>query len=83
VFYRAGFSYQQTPLVVGTTPVNDMSVSFGLALPIGRSLANLINISFVAGQRGSITNQTFRERYGRIVLGVSLKEQWFQKFRVD
>lgn len=83
VFYRAGFTYHQTPIVVGTTPVNDMSVSLGIALPVGRNLANLINLSFVVGQRGSITNQTFRERYGRIVLGVSLKEQWFQKFRVD
>ena len=83
VLYRAGFSYAKTPLVIGTKPVDDMNVSFGISLPVGRNLINLINISFVAGQRGSVSAQTFRERYGRVVVGFSLKDIWFQKFKVD
>jgi hypothetical protein len=83
VFYRAGFSYNQTPLVISGKPVDDMSVSFGLSLPVGRNFVNLINLSFVAGQRGSVSAQTFRERYGRVVVGFSLKDVWFQKFKVD
>jgi len=83
ILYRAGFSYKQTPLVIGTKPVDDINVSFGMSLPVGRGLVNLINFSFVAGQRGSISAQTFRERYGRVVVGFSLKDEWFRKFKVD
>ncbi|NBB19131.1 hypothetical protein GVN20_07175 [Runella sp. CRIBMP] len=83
VFYRLGFIYHQTPLVIGTKPVDDMSISMGMSLPVGRNFVNLINISFVAGQRGTVSSQTFRERYGRVVLGISLKDTWFQKFKVD
>ncbi len=83
MFYRLGFSYNQTPLVIGTKPIDDMSISLGFSLPVGRNFVNLINVSFVAGQRGSVSSQTFRERYGRVVLGISLKDVWFQKFKVD
>lgn len=83
VFYRAGFSYNQTPLVINGKPVDDMNVSLGMSLPVGRNFVNLINISFVAGQRGSVSAQTFRERYARVVIGFSLKDIWFQKFKVD
>lgn len=83
VTYRAGFVYRQTPLLIGTTPINDMSATFGISLPIGRELVNTVNLSIAVGQRGSITTQTFRERYARISLGFSLKDVWFQKFRVD
>lgn len=83
VFYRAGFTFNQTPLVIGTKPIDDMSVSLGVSLPVGRNLVNLINLSVVGGQRGSISSQTFRERYARFVIGFSLKDTWFQKFKVD
>lgn len=83
VFYRAGFTYNQSPLVIGTKPIDDMSVSLGVSLPVGRNFVNLINLSVVAGQRGSISSQAFRERYARFVIGFSLKDVWFQKFKVD
>jgi len=83
IIYRAGFIYHQTPLVISGKPVDDMSVTFGLSLPVGRGMFNLINLSFVAGQRGTVSAQTFRERYGRVVIGFSLKDNWFQKFKVD
>lgn len=83
VLYRTGFTYKQTPLVIGTKPVDDISVSLGMSLPVGRGLVNLINFSFIAGQRGSVSSQTFRERYGRVVVGFSLKDEWFRKFKVD
>ncbi|MEZ4902934.1 MAG: hypothetical protein R2822_14865 [Spirosomataceae bacterium] len=83
IMYRAGFIYHQTPLVISGKPVDDMSLTFGVSLPVGRGMFNLINLSFVAGQRGTVSAQTFRERYGRVVVGFSLKDNWFQKFKVD
>ncbi len=83
IWYRAGASYVKAPYIIGGQPIDDISVSFGLGLPVGRSYVNLINLSVVAGQRGGITDNTFREQYAKIVLGVSLKDSWFQKFKVD
>lgn len=83
VYYRAGFTFNKTPWVITGTNIDDMSVSFGFSLPVGQGFTNLINISFVAGQRGTISSQTFRERYGRVTLGFSLKDVWFRKFKVD
>ncbi|TAE38106.1 MAG: hypothetical protein EAZ70_08435 [Runella slithyformis] len=84
IWYRAGFTYAQTPFVVGTKPIDDISFSLGTSLPIGQGLVNFVNLSVVAGQRGDITAQTFQERYARIVFSLSLKDgRWFQKFKVD
>jgi hypothetical protein len=84
IWYRAGFTYAQTPFVVGGKPIDDLSFSVGTSLPIGQGLINFVNLSVVAGQRGDITAQTFRERYARIVFSLSLKDaRWFQKFKVD
>lgn len=84
MWYRAGFTYAQTPLMVGGKAIDDLSVSLGTSLPIGSGLVNFVNLSFVLGQRGDITTQTFRERYARVVLSLSLKDRgWFQKFKVD
>ncbi len=83
IWYRAGMSYVKAPYIIGGQPIDDISVSLGLGLPVGRNYVNLINLSVVAGQRGGITEKTFREQYAKIVLGVSLKDSWFQKFKVD
>lgn len=84
IWYRAGFTYAQTPFVVGGKPIDDLSFSLGTSLPIGQGLINFVNLSVVAGQRGDITTQTFRERYARVVFSLSLKDgSWFQKFKVD
>jgi hypothetical protein len=83
VWYRAGMTYVKTPVIIGSKPIDDLSVSLGLGLPVGRGLSNTINLSFVFGSRGTISTQTFRERYARVVLGFTLKDLWFQKFKVD
>ncbi len=83
VWYRAGLSYVKTPYIIGGKPIDDFNVSFGLGLPVGRAFVNLINLTVVAGQRGGISDKTFREQYAKVVVGVSLKDNWFQKFKVD
>ncbi len=83
VWYRAGLSYNQTPLMIGTKPINDMNVSFGFGFPIGREKVNMFNVSLVLGQRGDVSETTFRERYTRIVVGLSLKDEWFKKYKVQ
>jgi hypothetical protein len=83
VWYRAGFVYNKTPIMLGGVAVDDISGSLGMSLPIGQGRVNTINLSVVMGSKGTITDQTFRERYVRFVLGFSLKDTWFRKFQVD
>jgi hypothetical protein len=83
IWYRAGLAYVKTPYIIGGKSIDDISASLGIGLPIGRNFVNLVNLTVVAGQRGDVTDQTFRERYVKISLGLSLKDNWFQKFKVD
>ena len=84
IWYRAGVSYTQTPFLIASNPINDFNVSLGLGLPVGQKYVNMVNLSVVAGQRGGISESTFREQYIKIVVGLSLKDdRWFQKFKVD
>lgn len=83
VRYRLGFSTGNTPYVIGTTKVNDTNVSLGFTFPMGRGYANFLSIALVGGQRGTNSGGAIRERYGRVVLGVTLMERWFEKRRID
>jgi hypothetical protein len=83
IVYRAGVSYTQTPYIIGGQTIDDLSGSVGISLPIGRNYINFINLSVASGQRGVVTNQTFKENYVRFTVGFSLKDNWFQKFKVD
>ncbi|MDR7041949.1 hypothetical protein J2Y43_000357 [Dyadobacter sp. BE31] len=83
VRYRIGFSTGNTPYVVGKTKINDTNVSLGFTFPMGRGFANFLSIALVGGQRGTNSGGAIRERYGRVVLGVTLLERWFEKRRID
>jgi len=83
VRYRIGFSTGNTPYVVGNTKVNDTNVSLGFTFPMGRGYANFLSVGLVGGQRGTNSGGAIRERYGRVVLGITLLERWFEKRRID
>lgn len=83
VRYRIGFSTGNTPYVVGNTKINDTNVSLGFTFPMGRGYANFLSVALVGGQRGTNSGGAIRERYGRVVLGVTLLERWFEKRRID
>lgn len=83
VRYRLGFSTGSTPYIIGNTKVNDTNVSLGFTFPMGRGYSNFLSVALVGGQRGTNTNGAIRERYGRVVLGITLLERWFQKQRID
>ncbi len=83
VRYRVGFSYGKTPYSIGNSDVNDTNVSLGFTFPMGRGYQNFLSVALVAGQRGSTGGGMIRERYGRVVLGVTLLERWFVKQKID
>jgi len=50
---------------------------------MGRGYQNFISLSFIGGQRGVVGTGMLRERYGRVVLGLTLRERWFEKQKID
>jgi len=83
VRYRVGFSHGKTPYTIDNRDVNDTNVSLGLTLPMGRGYQNFISVAFVGGQRGAVGSGMVRERYGRVVLGITLLDKWFVKQKID
>lgn len=80
--YRLGFSHGQMPYSPAGLKLNDTSLSFGASFPIGRG-GNSFSLTMIGGERGVISNQSIKERYGRVILGLSLADVWFQKQKID
>jgi len=81
--YRIGFSHGKAPYTIDGNSINDTNASLGVALPVGREFLNSISVSLVGGQRGAVGSGLIRERYARIVIGLTLMERWFQKQKID
>lgn len=82
VTYRAGGHYNQTYLKVNGMPVNEFGISFGVGLPLPRTLTT-IDLSLEIGQRGTTANNLVRESFVNFTAGVSIYERWFIKRRYN
>jgi hypothetical protein len=82
ITYRAGFKYEKTGLIVNSTSINDVGMTFGFGLPITGSLSNT-NIGFEFGKKGTTSNNLVQENYFNISIGVSLNDKWFVKSKYN
>lgn len=87
--YRAGFNYNTghistTAFGVSGPPteINDISISFGLGLPMKRSKTTT-NISIQLGKRGAVNNGLVEERYLKFVAAFTFNDNWFKKRKID
>lgn len=78
ITYRAGFKYEKTGLIVKSTSINDVGMTFGLGLPIIGSFSNT-NFGFEFGKKGTTSNNLVQENYFNISIGVTLNDKWFVK----
>ncbi len=78
--YRAGFRYGQTYLNPNNQSMNEFGISFGIGIPLRRSLSGL-NIGFEYAQRGTTDNNLIREDFFRFNIGVNIYERWFMRRR--
>lgn len=83
VQYRAGVYYSETFLLIKEQRLSDEGVTFGFGLPMRKAFQSQINFCVELGQRGTLTNDLVRERYQRLVIGLTFNEFWFQKRRYD
>jgi len=80
--YRAGLRLDRTGMVVNDVDINNFGITFGVGLPLGRSLSNL-NLGFELGKRGTTRANLIEENYVKINIGLSLNDRWFQKRRIN
>lgn len=78
VTYRAGARYNQTYLKFNGQPISEFGMSFGMGLPLPRSLTT-VDLSLEVGRRGTMAKNLIRETFVTFTVGISLYERWFVK----
>jgi hypothetical protein len=78
VTYRAGVRYESTGIMVRNEAINDFGISFGVGLPVARSLSN-VNLGVEFGRRGTLNAGLIQENYVNFHLSLSLNDKWFIK----
>jgi hypothetical protein len=78
VKYRLGFRYNETYLSLEGKQINEFGISFGVGLPIPRSLST-INAAVEIGQLGTTASGLIQNNYIRFTLGIAVWERWFVK----
>jgi hypothetical protein len=82
VTYRLGARYNQTYLKLYGQSINEFGISFGLGLPLPRSLTT-IDLSLEVGQGGTTAKNLIQETFVNFTVGVSIYERWFVKRRYN
>jgi hypothetical protein len=79
ITYQFGFSYEQTPITINTTSIDDFGINFGVSLPVGN--ASIMNLGFKYGQLGTTSDGLIRENYLRLNLGMTFNDRSFEWYR--
>ena len=87
--YRMGVNYNTGYLAISElssdatqTNLNDLSLSFGLGLPLKRS-NTIANIGVQFGKRGTVENNLVEEKYIKFHLAFTFNDKWFTKRKID
>ena len=87
--YRAGLNYntgQLSVLAPGTnssqTEINDISLSFGLGLPMRRTNTTA-NLGIQIGKTGTTNGGLIEENYIKLHVAFTFNDKWFKKRKID
>lgn len=78
IAYRAGFHYDKTYYNINGNSINKFGITFGLGLPVPRSLTSF-NVAVEFGSLGTIKDNLVKENYFSISIGMSIYDRWFVK----
>jgi len=78
--YRAGLRFGQSFLSYNNEDFSELGISFGVGIPVRRSLSAL-NIGFEYANRTAGNDDIISENFFRINLGVNIYERWFVRRR--
>ncbi|MFN6947162.1 MAG: hypothetical protein ACK4ND_19645, partial [Cytophagaceae bacterium] len=87
--FRAGIAYSTGYITESGTDLQDISLSLGTTLPLGRRdpvnplrPLSKLNLAVVVGQRNFPGHTELRERYVNVFAGFLINDRWFRKRRV-
>lgn len=83
VQFRAGVYFQESFLQLRDTELQDKGFTLGVGLPLRKAFQSMLNIGLEVGQNGTTDNDLIRERYFRLIFGITFNENWFQKRRYE
>lgn len=84
VTYRAGLRYANTQINAANTQLNEYGINFGLSLPVKTfGIISHIHVGGEYSSRGSVKNNLIREDYYRFVLGLTITDVWFRKYKFN
>lgn len=85
--YRAGFYSENGFANINSTQLTDRGMTIGFAIPLNHKLFageerySKFTVSAALGQRGDLQNFGYQERYSLILIGISVNDKWFNKFK--
>lgn len=87
VVYRGGIRFENTGLKINDESITEFGMSFGVGLPVGRSLLGRVisnaNLGFEIGKRGTTNKNLVQENFINFQISLSLNDRWFQKRKYD
>jgi opacity protein-like surface antigen len=81
--YRGGVYYEQLPIRINSNQIQDVGLSTGVGLPLGKQNAGYMDFSFQFGRRGAMVANTLQENYIRFYVGIVLNDKWFIRYKLD
>lgn len=87
MWYRTGFRFANTSLLLKDQQVKEYGITFGVGIPIGEKTKGSFNLSMETGIRGENKNGLAREQFTNIIVGFSFTpsyyDRWFVKPKID
>lgn len=83
VEYRLGAFYTNGSIKTKGTSIIQTAITAGFGFPIRKSFQSMINISFEYGERGTVKDNLVKERYGKLLIGITFNEDWFHRHKYD
>ena len=79
--YSAGLLYERAPFTFNGEPIHDYALELGTNFPVVG--AAMVDVGINVGQRTTSAQGALQDLYGRLVVSVSIGEQWFRPFARD
>ncbi len=82
LYYRLGGSMENSYLIIEGVPVNSISLSAGVGIPLKNDFS-MINLTLEAGKNGTTNKGLIQENYLMLHVNLSLRDIWFMKPKYD
>lgn len=84
VTYKFGVRYANTRLTLNNEQLTEYGINFGLSLPVKPfKRVSYLHLGVEYNSRGNVNNNLIREDYYRFVVGFTIVDRWFRRYKYD